>query len=238
MDATPLYRRIMETIRAEIAEGRLPPGARVPSEHELVRRFGVARMTANRALNELAAEGLIVRAAGSGTYVAERRVEVPLLLVPDIAAEIRASGRAYRAEVLKLEAAPAPDPVAAALELEPGSPAFHSLLLHRADGTPLQLEDRWVNPAFAPAYLEQDFRTRTPNAYLTAVGRVVEAEQEIEAVAAQPEEARLLAVPPGAPCLALRRRTFANGLWATTVRVLGPGRRWRLKGRFRPSLPA
>ncbi len=234
MDATPLYRRIMETIRAEIAQGSLPPGARVPSEHELVRRFGVARMTANRALNELAAEGLIVRAPGSGTYVAERRLEVPLLLVPDIAAEIRASGRLHRAEVLRLETAPAPDPVAAALELEPGAEAFHSLLLHRADGLPLQLEDRWVNPAFAPSYLEQDFESRTPNAYLTAIGRVVEVEQEIEAVAAGPEEARLLEVAAGTPCLAMRRRTFANGLWATTVRVLGPARRWRLKARFRP----
>ncbi|MCS6779802.1 MAG: histidine utilization repressor [Geminicoccaceae bacterium] len=234
MDATPLYRRIMEAIRAEIAEGRLPPGARVPSEHELVRRFGVARMTANRALNELAQEGLIVRTAGSGTYVAERRLEMPLLLVPDIAAEIRASGRVHRAEVLRLEAAPAPEAVARALELEPEAPAFHSLLLHRADGSPVQLEDRWVNPAYAPAYLEQDFSVRTPNAYLTAIGRVVEVEQEIEAVAAGPEEARLLEVAAGAPCLAMRRRTFANGLWATTVRVLGPGRRWRLKARFRP----
>ncbi|BCX19356.1 MAG: histidine utilization repressor [Geminicoccaceae bacterium] len=236
MDATPLYRRIMEAIRTEIAQGRLPPGARVPSEHELVRRFGVARMTANRALKELAAEGLIVRTAGSGTYVADRKLEHSALVVPDIAQEIRASGRAYRGDVLAAEECAAPEPVARALELDPGAPVFHTRILHRADGIPVQLEERWVNPAYAPEFLAQDFTARTPNAYLTAIGRVEEAEETIEAVAADRAEARLLEVAPGTPCLLLTRRTFARGLWATTARLLGPGRRWRLTARFRPPL--
>ena len=235
MDATPLYRRIMEAIRSEIAEGRLKPGARVPSEHELVRRFGVARMTANRALKELAAEGLIVRTAGSGTFVADRKLEHSALVVPDIAQEIRASGRAYRGEVLVAERARAPDAVAQALALEPGGEAFHTRILHRADGVPIQLEDRWVNPTYAPAFLEQDFTARTPNAYLTAIGRVEEAEEVIEAVGADRAAARLLEVAPGAPCLLVTRRTFARGVWATTARLLGPGRRWRLTARFRPA---
>jgi GntR family histidine utilization transcriptional repressor len=226
----------MEAIRTEIAQGRLPPGARVPSEHELVRRFGVARMTANRALKELAAEGLIVRTAGSGTYVADRKLEHSALVVPDIAQEIRASGRAYRGDVLAAEECAAPEPVARALELDPGAPVFHTRILHRADGIPVQLEERWVNPAYAPEFLAQDFTARTPNAYLTAIGRVEEAEETIEAVAADRAEARLLEVAPGTPCLLLTRRTFARGLWATTARLLGPGRRWRLTARFRPPL--
>jgi GntR family histidine utilization transcriptional repressor len=226
----------MEAIRTEIAQGRLPPGARVPSEHELVRRFGVARMTANRALKELAAEGLIVRTAGSGTYVADRKLEHSALVVPDIAQEIRASGRAYRGDVLAAEERAAPEPVARALELDPGAPVFHTRILHRADGIPVQLEERWVNPAYAPEFLAQDFTARTPNAYLTAIGRVEEAEETIEAVAADRAEARLLEVAPGTPCLLLTRRTFARGLWATTARLLGPGRRWRLTARFRPPL--
>lgn len=226
----------MEAIRTEIAQGRLPPGARVPSEHELVRRFGVARMTANRALKELAAEGLIVRTAGSGTYVADRKLEHSALVVPDIAQEIRASGRSYRGEVLTAEELAAPEPIARALELDPDAPVFHTRILHRADGIPVQLEERWVNPAYAPEFLAQDFTARTPNAYLTAIGRVEEAEETIEAVAADRAEARLLEVAPGTPCLLLTRRTFARGLWATTARLLGPGRRWRLTARFRPPL--
>lgn len=236
MDAIPLYRRIMEAIRSDIAQGLLPPGARVPSEHELVRRFGVARMTANRALKELAVEGLIVRTAGSGTFVADRKLEHSALVVPDIAQEIRASGRTYRGEVLVAERRAAPDAVAGALELARGAEVFHTRILHRADGVPVQLEERWVNPAYAPAFLEQDFTVRTPNAYLTAIGRVEEAEEAIEAVAAERGDARLLEVVPGTPCLLLSRRTFARGLWATTARLLGPGRRWRLTARFRPPL--
>ncbi|MCS6878871.1 MAG: histidine utilization repressor [Geminicoccaceae bacterium] len=230
----PLYERIKETIRAEIASGRLAPGARVPSEHELVRRFGVSRMTAHRALRELALEGVIVRTVGAGSFVAEHRLEHSALVVPDMAQEVRASGRSYRGEVLLRERVAAPPEVARALELAHGAEAFHLLLVHRADELPLQLEDRWVNPAFAPDFLEQEFAARTPNAYLTAIAPVEEAEEVIEAVAADREAARLLGIRPGEACLALTRRTFARGLWATTARLLAPGRRWRLFARFRP----
>lgn len=233
----PLYERIKQAIRVDIAEGRLVPGARVPSEHELMRRFGCSRMTAHRALRELAAEGLVVRAVGSGSYVAERRLELSALLVPDIAQEIRSSGRSYRGEVVACARAPAPAEIACALELPPHTEAFHLLMVHWADAVPLQLEDRWVNPAFAPDFLAQDFKTRTPNAYLTAVAPVDEAEETIEAIAADRELARLLGIRTGEPCLVLTRRTFARGMWATTARLVGAGKRWRLFARFRPPQP-
>lgn len=230
----PLYEKIKQAIRADIAAGRLAPGARVPSEHELVRMFGVSRMTAHRALRELASEGLVVRTVGAGSFVAERRLEHSALVVPDIAQEVRAAGRRYRGEVLARAVATPPDEVAAALGLQTGAQAFHLLLLHRADELPLQLEDRWVNPAFARAFLEQDFGERTPNALLTAIGPVEEAEETIEAVAADRQAARLLGIRPGEACLAVTRRTFSRGMWATTARLLAPGRRWRLTARFRP----
>ena len=230
----PAYRRIMQAIRDDIARGALAPGARVPSEHQLVERFAVSRMTANRALRDLAQEGLIIRTAGSGSFVAEQRLEISLLVVPDIAAEITASGRAYSARVIEALAISAPKKMADALGLESGARVFRSLIVHSADQQPMQVEDRLVNPAFAPHYLAQDFTRSTPNSYLTAIGRIEEVEQTIEAVAADTRLAGLLGIPRHSPCLTVTRRTWSHGMTATRVTLTSPGQSWRLTARFRP----
>jgi len=62
------YSEILDALRAQLADGRYPPGARLPSEHQLATRFGVSRPTAGRALRELEAAGLVERRPGSGTY--------------------------------------------------------------------------------------------------------------------------------------------------------------------------
>ncbi len=65
----PAYRKIMEYIREEMRSGRYAPGDRIPSENELSRMFGVSRLTASRAIEKLADEGLLVRIPGLGTFV-------------------------------------------------------------------------------------------------------------------------------------------------------------------------
>ena len=64
----PKYRQIVDSLRAGITGGQYKDGARLPSEAELVRRFGVSRMTAVKAMQQLQQEGLLVRRTGSGTY--------------------------------------------------------------------------------------------------------------------------------------------------------------------------
>ena len=63
------YRQIFEKLQNEISSGRYKPGKRLPSEAELVRRFGASRMTVFRAMHELQSLGLVTRRVGSGTYV-------------------------------------------------------------------------------------------------------------------------------------------------------------------------
>src|SRR3546814_7863337 len=70
-DAPPRYAAIKQSIYDAIGDGRLKPGDRVPSEADLVEQFDVSRMTANRALRELQSAGIIVRRAGSGSFIAE-----------------------------------------------------------------------------------------------------------------------------------------------------------------------
>ncbi len=228
------YTRIVDWLRGEIEAGRLTPGDRIPSENELVATFGVSRMTANRAVRELTQEGLVTRTAGSGSFVAQRRLELSLLRVPDIAEEIRAEAARYSARLIERHAVQANGEIAAALELAPGTTVFHTLIVHEADSQPLQLEDRYVNPAFAPDYLAQDFSARSPNAYLTHIARADEAEQMVEAVPADSRIARLLDIPRGHACLKVTRRTWCDGMVVTLARVVAPGERWRLNVRFKP----
>ncbi len=67
----PLYKQILNLLRAYIASGDCPAGARLPTEAELEEELGVSRVTIRQAMNEAVQEGLVVRKAGKGTYVAE-----------------------------------------------------------------------------------------------------------------------------------------------------------------------
>jgi DNA-binding LacI/PurR family transcriptional regulator len=69
MSDGPKHKEISRHLLSEIGSGRYKPGSKLPSEARLVRQFGVSRPTVGRALRDLAAEGLIERRAGSGTYV-------------------------------------------------------------------------------------------------------------------------------------------------------------------------
>jgi DNA-binding LacI/PurR family transcriptional regulator len=82
----PKYRLISEALKQSIITGEYQPGARLPSEADLVRRFGVSRMTIVKAIKELQQVGLLVRRVGSGTYAASSRAEESRLfglLIPE-----------------------------------------------------------------------------------------------------------------------------------------------------------
>ena len=111
---------------------------------------------------------------------------------------------------------------------------FHSLIVHHDNGVPLQCEDRYVNPACAPGYLEVDFTRTTPTHYLLEVAPLWEAQYAIEASAPTAKEARLLGIDPGDPCLVVVRRTMSRGVPITLARLVHPGSRYQLEGSFSP----
>jgi GntR family histidine utilization transcriptional repressor len=227
----PLYQKVKRHILERIAASALVEGAQVPSENELTRELGVSRMTAHRALRELTAEGVLRRVQGAGTFVAASKPESALFEVRNIAEEIAARGGEHSAEVLQIEAVRATAEEAVALEIKAGMRLFHSVILHREDGLPVQIEDRHVSPAFAPNYRRQDFTRATPKEYLMGL-RVPDAvEHAVEAILPDRRQQKLLAIPAGEPCLLLTRRTWCQGTVVSRARLLHPGRRYRLAGR-------
>ena len=113
-----------------------------------------------------------------------------------------------------------------------GQKVFHSLIVHYENGIAVQIEDRFVNAQVAPEYLKQDFTVQTPYAYLSQVAPLTEGEHVVEAILADPEECALLHIEPGEPCLLIRRRTWSGRQPVTAARLIHPGSRHRLEGRF------
>ena len=197
-----------------------------------MRTYGVSRMTVNRALRELSQEGWLRRVQGVGTFVADTRAQSALVEVRDIAEEIEARGHRHSADVLMLGEQPAAAAVAEALGVREGTRVFHSLLVHRDNDLPVQLEERFVRPDAAPAYLAQDFTRTTPHAYLMEAAPLSEAEHVIEAVMSDEREAHLLELDKPEPCLLLHRWTWSNGRAVSFAHLLFPGSRYRLGEHF------
>lgn len=231
----PRYLRIKERIVGLIAEGKLKPGDRVYSESEIVSSFGVSRMTANRALRELMFEGVLTRCAGLGTFVSSQREDIDLLQIRNIADEISERGHRHTAKVLVADRIKANARIAQALELAPGTEVMHSLIVHLEDGQPIQVEERYVNPAVAPDYLANDFSTITPNEYLTQLAPITEFEHFVEAIKPDAEIRKLLGVKADQPCLRVFRRTWSGKLVGTCALLTYPGNKYRLEAGSRKS---
>ncbi|MGR4841179.1 histidine utilization repressor (plasmid) [Rhizobium sp. Z1P35] len=230
-DSTPLYAGVKQVILDRIHSGEWPPKYRVPSENELVVELGVSKMTANRALRELANEGELIRIQGVGSFVAERKGYSALFEVRNIAEEIAERGHTHEASVIVLAQETASPEIADALELPIGAAVFHSLIVHSENGVPVQIEDRFVHPEAAPEYLDQDFSTLTPNAYLTAAAPLSGSEHVVEAAMPQAWECKLLTIMKTEPCLTIRRRTWSAKQVVSTARLVYPGHRYRLEAR-------
>ena len=228
------YAHVKKYLRDGLAAGRWPPGALMPSEAELVAEFGVSRMTVNRALRELRAEGLVDRAQGVGTFAAQLYRVSSTLTIRDLHEEIESRGHRHHAEVHLKREERAPRKLAERLGLAPGARVFHSLIVHHDNGVALQCEDRYVNPACAPDYLSVDFTRTTPTHYLLEVAPLWEAQYTIEASAPTEREARLLGIGRGDPCLVVVRRTVSRGVPITLARLVHPGSRYLLEGSFNP----
>lgn len=233
-EIVPHYERVKRLIGQRIKAGTWRPGDRIASEAELVKALGVSRMTVNRALRELTLDGTLTRVQGVGTFVATQKPQAALFEVRNIAEEIAERGHRHSAEVLTLEAAAAPAEIAITFGIRTGARVFHSVLLHREDRLPVQIEDRYVDPRLAADYLVQDFTQQTPYVYLTTIAPISEAEHVIEAVLPSAWERKHLKVDAHEPCLQLTRRTWSGGRPASHVRLLYPGSRYRLSGRIAP----
>ncbi|MGY4878799.1 histidine utilization repressor [Vreelandella aquamarina] len=225
----PLYQQIQQHLLNKIQGGEWLAHHQIPPEEQLARDFGVSRMTANKAIRDLVQQGYLTRQPGLGTFVTDRKAESSLVEVYNIADEVRLRGHHYSNRVLVCDAIDADDEVALRLGVRLGSRVFQTLLVHLEDDTPIQLENRYVNPRWVPDYLNSDFSLHTPNEILVAACPITDVEHIVEAVLVDDQAADWLAIDTSTPCLSMVRRTWSGEQLISYARLLHPGNRYKLR---------
>jgi GntR family transcriptional regulator len=211
---SPLYQQIKALILQSLQAGEWKPGESIPSEMDLAARFRVSQGTVRKAIDELAAENLVVRRQGKGTFVAthaEQHVRYRFLkLVPD-SGDRDSEGPAKRA-VLECKRVRAPAEIARALALRPGDAVVQVRRVLSFGGVPTILEDLWLpGNAFKGLTAEQmtSFIGPTYAMFELDFGvRMVRAEEKIRAVAADASQAALLEIEPRSPLLSVERIAY------------------------------
>ncbi len=211
---SPLYQQIKALILQSLQAGQWKPGEVIPSEMDLAARFRVSQGTVRKAIDELAAENLVVRRQGKGTFVAthaEQQVQYRFLrLVPD-AGDASEEGPAQRT-ILECRRVRATADVARLLALRSGDAVVQVRRVLSFGGTPTILEDLWLpGAAFKGLSSERlaDWRGPTYAMFEVEFGvRMVRAQEKLRALGADAEQATLLDVPRGTPLLSVERVAF------------------------------
>ena len=224
-----VYKQIADIIRQQIDDGDLGPGDRLPSETDLMQRFGTARATVRSALEVLAGEGRVTSARGIGVFVRERHA-VPVVVrqtTERFAREHRAAGKSpldvdgeascvrLRQEVLALEETPAPPEIAERLQVPSGTTVFarRRLVCLDEDGTPLHLADSYIPLSLARGRVREP--DSGPGGTYTRIEetlgrRLSHFTEELTFRMPTPSETRHLRVGPGIPVVHLVRVAYAD----------------------------
>lgn len=207
---TPLYHQLYTLLKNRILDGSIPHGTQLPNEQMLAQAFNVSRITAKRAMDELAAEELVDRRRGRGTHVIHHYepepVRAPLVGMLEKLADM---GRNTRIRVLAVEKLVPPGDIAADLKLRRGDRAWHVLRVRsNEEGVPFAYYESWtigVKRGFTRKELERRTRLEILQENDLHLSRV---EQYLAAAAATEEVARALDMSVGAPLLTLDRHSY------------------------------
>jgi GntR family transcriptional regulator len=211
---SPLYRQIKDLLVKGLQGGEWAPGAAIPSELELAARYRVSQGTVRKAIDELAAENLLVRRQGKGTFVAthaEAQTQYRFLRLADDDGIAQGLTRRF----IDCRRGRASAEVARALALKSGDAVVQIQRLLSLEQRPVVLDEIWLpGTLFKGLTAERlaDYRGPMYALFETEFGvRMIRAEEKIRAVAADAVSARLLDVASGAPLLSVDRLSYSYG---------------------------
>ncbi|RXF69861.1 GntR family transcriptional regulator [Hansschlegelia zhihuaiae] len=201
----PLYRQVRDTLIRRLVDRVWAPGAPLPSEMQLAAELGVSQGTVRKALDAMAAENMVVRRQGRGTFVAkhdEERIMFQFFkLVGDDGVRSFPASR-----VLGLSQGRANAGEREALKLAKDARVIRIRRLRSIDGAPALVEAIALPEALFPGLATMEIPNNLYGLYAMRFGVTVASTREkLKAVAASPKDAEALGVAPGTPVLEIDR---------------------------------
>jgi GntR family transcriptional regulator len=209
----PLYHQLKEIFEDRIASDEWAPGELIPNELELCQQYGVSRGPVRQALDRMVQEGRLSRKQGKGTLVLPPKIESELGGFYSFTTLIEQKGLQHTSRTLAFETTGAAGSPARLLELAPGAPLYKIRRLRLANDEPLILETLYVPEAVCPGLCRADLGASSLYRLMASRYQVplLRARQFFEPAIADPYEAEILGLQPGAPVLLLQNITYSQG---------------------------
>ena len=213
MAEAPLYGKVEEVLAAEIASGEYGPGDRLPSEDELLARFGVSRITVRRSIQNLIQRGVVEIQRGRGTFVLAPKVSQDLTRLTGFVEDMNTHGRKATARVVSQGVVAATTRVAEKLGVSKGTRVMRIERVRLADSVAMSFDETYLPLAIGKEIVRNDLRvmpifTLLEEKYGTPL---TEAEYSLEAAAATAHVAAGLGVAKGSPIFQIERTSYTTG---------------------------
>jgi GntR family transcriptional regulator len=208
-----LYARIETVLAAEITGGNLKVGDQLPTEDSLIARFGVSRITVRRAIQNLVSRGLVEIRRGKGTFVAAPKITQDLKALSGFVEDMHALGHKPTARVIGKDVVMANAIVARQLALTRGERVVRIRRVRLADGIPLSFDETYLPLEIGQKIITNNLRAEPIFSLLERKYDVllIEADYQLDAVAADREVAAALKVKQGSPIFRIERTSYSTG---------------------------
>lgn len=212
MAEAPLYGKVEEVLASEIARGDHQPGDRLPSEDELLARFGVSRITIRRAIQNLIQRGVVEIQRGRGTFVLAPKVSQELTRLTGFVEDMDTHGRKASAHVVSKGVVAAGLRVAQHLGISKGTRVMRIERVRLADSVPMSFDETYLPLEIGQEIVRNDLRVRQIFTLLEEKYGIplTEAEYSLEAAAASAHVAAALNISKGAPIFRIERTSFTT----------------------------
>ena len=225
----PQFALIKQFLEQQIASGELSSGAKIPTEQSLADSFSVSRMTARRAVQELADAGMLTRTPGSGTFVAEPIKTVPMIAITNLV-DVAKQSNTHSHRILSVDAVQLVANKAILMGLMADTLVFQLNLLHLDNNRPIQWQQICVNRSLAPALLKQKMDKIDPNDYLHWVCTPTKSDYQVRSVLPSASQRRDLDLShqDNASCLSVERRDWVGESVLSISTMLHPAEQFYL----------
>ena len=232
----PQFALIKQFLEQQIASGELSSGAKIPTEQSLADSFAVSRMTARRAVQELADTGMLTRTPGSGTFVAEPIKTVPMIAITNLV-DVAKQSNTHSHRIISADAVQLAANKAILMGLMADTLVFQLNLLHLDNNRPIQWQQICVNRSLAPALLKQKMDKIDPNDYLQWVCTPTKSDYQVKSVLPSASQRRDLDLShldnASSSCLSVERRDWVGESVLSISTMLHPAEQFYLGDPFK-----